>query len=230
MPSAVVIGMPMKLDDETLMAYADGTLEPERLHAVEEALAGDAAARATVERFRATGALLALAYPEEPVPELHERRVRAKVRPPNGRRPRRTLPLAAGVALTLGLVAGWSVARHGVDPLTAALGRTPSGESREIADGRAITPTATFRDTAGRWCRAFEEVRARGKALGAACREADGAWRLVLLVPEGVAMSGDGYAPAGEEPSPGDALLATLRAGEPVDAATERALIRGGWR
>lgn len=225
MASAQVIRM-RKLDDETLMAFADGALDTEQAREVEAALAGDAAARATVARFRATRGLLEAAYPEEPAPELLERRVRAMAR--RERRPaapaygRWGLPLAAAVALTLGLAGGWLAAQRGGDPLTAALERTPSGTAVALAEGGALTPTETFRDREGRWCRAFEQ----GGATGAACREPGGAWRLAFLVPAG---QGDAYAPAGEGPEPGDALLGALRAGAPVDAATERALIAGGW-
>jgi hypothetical protein len=216
-------------DDAALMAFADGALNPEGMREVEAALARDPEARATVERFRATRGLLLDAFSEEPVPELLERRVRAMA----GRRRRAAavqpvrrwaLPLAAGVALAVGLAAGWAAGRHGLDPLAAALEATPSGTSVTLADGRALTPTATFKDAAGRWCRAF----AQAGATGAACRETGGAWRLAYLVP--AAPAGEAYAPAGEEAELGEALLARLGAGEPVDAAAERALIEAGWR
>jgi hypothetical protein len=235
MRSAQVIRMPMKLDDETLMAFADGELDPERTREVEAALAGNAAAQAKVARFRATRELLEAAYPAEPVPAALERRVRTAARAARPRPAalyrRWALPLAAAMALTVGLAAGRLAAPDGADPLAAVLERTPAGTSAVLADGRSVTPVATFRDRSGRWCRAFDATGEGDGTTGAACRETDGTWRLALLVPDRpVAAQGDTYAPAGEEPALGDALIAGLRAGEPLAADAERELIGRGWR
>ena len=61
----------MKLDEETLMAYVDGELDPRRAAEVEALLAEDAEARATVRMFRDTTARIRSAFDpilREPVP------------------------------------------------------------------------------------------------------------------------------------------------------------------
>jgi len=61
----------MKLDEETLMAYVDGELDPRRAAEVEALLAEDAEARATVQMFRDTTARMRSAFDpilREPVP------------------------------------------------------------------------------------------------------------------------------------------------------------------
>ncbi len=61
-----------KLDEETLMAYVDGELDPHRAAEVEALLAEDAEARATVRMFRDSAAALRGAFDpilREPVPK-----------------------------------------------------------------------------------------------------------------------------------------------------------------
>jgi hypothetical protein len=60
-----------QLDEETLMAYVDGELDPRRVAEVEALLAEDAEARATVQIFRDSAALVRGAFDpilREPVP------------------------------------------------------------------------------------------------------------------------------------------------------------------
>ena len=235
-----------KLDDETLMAYADGALGPGEAAAVEAALAADPEAAATAARFRATGTLVRAAFDEalaEPVPPALARRVRAAARAAEAerhalahqRRHRRELALAASVALLLGLGGGAWLARGGdgaLPGLAAALATTPSGARVALPEGAALVPLATFRGRDGRWCRTFARIVDGGAGEGAACRDADDGWRLVFLLPDRPAggRSGQAYAPAGEEPSLAEGLAGQLRGGEPLDAAQERDLIERRWR
>ena len=111
--------MTRKLDDETLVAYADGALGPEEAAAVRAALAADPEAAADVDRFRASARLVRAAFDDtlaEPVPPTLERRIRAAARAAAAerhaldalvrRRGRRPLAIAASVALLLGLGIG----------------------------------------------------------------------------------------------------------------------------
>ena len=61
----------MPYSDDTLMAYADGELEPAERAAIEQAMRTDPAIAATVERHRALRADVAAAFAgilDEPVP------------------------------------------------------------------------------------------------------------------------------------------------------------------
>ena len=123
-----------KLDEETLMAYVDGELDPRRAAEVEALLAEDAEARATVQMFRDSAALVRGAFDpilREPVPERLLAAVNApatgKVRDIRSARrgtPSRFLPQttwarAAAVALLVGAGAGYLTAQWqpaGLDP------------------------------------------------------------------------------------------------------------------
>ena len=167
--------MTRKLDDETLMAYADGALGPEEAAAVRAALAADPEAAADVDRFRESARLVRAAFDDtlaEPVPPTLERRVRAAARAAETerhaldalvrRRGRRPLALAASVALLLGLGIGSRLGHPAGDAALPGLGEalagTASGVRASLPDGATLTPLATFRDRDGRWCR---RVRAR---------------------------------------------------------------------
>ena len=144
-----------KLDEETLMAYADGELDPRRAAEVEALLAEDAEARATVQMFRDSAASLRAPFDRvlrEPVPE---RLLAALDRPPAGKvrdirlarrgvlsrlLPQAAWARAAAVALLVGAGAGYLSAHWGprlpepaaplaaVDPLlNEALETTASG-------------------------------------------------------------------------------------------------------
>jgi surface antigen len=144
-----------KLDEETLMAYADGELDPGRAAEVEALLAEDAEARATVQMFRDTAARMRGAFDpilREPVPA----RLLATVnRPPSGKvrdirlarrgalsrfLPQTAWARAAAVALVVGAGAGYLTAQRQpgtLEPsarvaatdhlLNEALETTPSG-------------------------------------------------------------------------------------------------------
>ena len=82
----------------------------------------------------------------------------------------------------------------------------------------------TFRDKAGAICRTFEDR----SASGLACREG-GDWRIrsVFQAPEG--QTTDYRMASGANPQLLEAVDATI-AGEPFDAAQEKAAAERGWR
>ena len=51
-----------------------------------------------------------------------------------------------------------------------------------------MTPTRTFRDSAGEWCREYEEVIRSGgeveRRRGIACRTGTGEWKTRLQMPD----------------------------------------------
>ena len=230
-------------EDELLMAYADGELDPERAAAVEARIAADQAARDKVHRFRETAALVRAAFArdlDEVVPPSMEAAIRRaadtaapsrilpfRPRPRVAGIARFALPLAASLALVVGLGGGWWIGQGHGDQLAAALETAPSGQAVSIADG-AISPVSSFRDRDGRWCREFQRSGTEA-ASGVACRIGQGRWRTELQVANESGSPTD-YAPAGEGPSPLDATLERLGAGQPVDPAAEAQAIAGRWR
>ena len=113
-----------KLDEEILMAYVDGELDPQRVTEVEALLAEDAEARATVQIFRDSAATLRGAFDDmlrEPVPTRLLAAVKASptgsvsdLRLARRQRPSRFFPAttwaqAAAVALLVG--AGYMAAQ-----------------------------------------------------------------------------------------------------------------------
>ena len=115
-----------QLDEETLMAYVDGELDPRRAAEVEALLAEDAEARATVQMFRDSAALVRGAFDpilREPVPARLLAAVNAPVtskvsdirlarRSPLSRFfPQTVWARAAAVALLIGAGAGYLTAQ-----------------------------------------------------------------------------------------------------------------------
>ncbi len=227
-----------RIDDDLLMAYADGELSPEETARIEKLLARDAAARERVRLYRETAALARAAFAstlEERVPEALEERVREMARRAGGPVPfpgrwrrrnlrRAALPLAASLALLIGYAAGTTTGPEDEERILArALETTPSGD---LGPGEVL-PLGTLRSADGRWCRQFERPRDGHLLEGVACRDAAGRWRLVALLEQETDTT-VGYRPAG---GPGDPLAPIMeRLGmQPVDAETESALILGGW-
>lgn len=243
----------MKPSDETLMAYADGELAPAERNAVEAALRVDNDVRARLAVYEETRDLLRTALvgvAAEPVPE---RLVAAVLNAPlsrsypiagpdaglvRGRLPRRyALPLAASVALCLGLAGGHLLTPSGPGPIEAittaigpALERMPSGHVAQSALGE-VMPLATVRLPSGQYCREFEILPSTGRPLtGVACREEAGWMPLGLLVEAGPA-TGENFVPADGPPRHADLLLGLVSENpETVTSEGEVALVESGWQ
>jgi hypothetical protein len=243
---------PTEFDDATLMAYADGALEPEETRRVAEAAAADPAIAARIDMFRETGALLGAlgaARPEAPLPDDLARKVEQTLadarhddtvvplrRPNPGWRP---AALAASVALIVGAVGGIvaSLSLRGPESAASslalldapgigdALDSLPAGSRGAAGDGEVVI-VSSFLTDAGTFCREFEFDRAGGGSIvSVACRE-DGAWAARFAV---VTQGADapGYAPASALATL-DAFLVTIGAGQPLSAEEEAARLSAG--
>jgi hypothetical protein len=233
----------MTISDEMLGAYADGALDAEARQAVEQALESDPALGERLDAHRRLHAALSSHYApvaEEPVPE----RLRALLQPQaqvvdfaavrEKRAERRSLfrwPQygAMAASLAVGLLAG-QLAFTGGGPVAmedgAMVARADLAEALDAqlasAPGDGQTRIGlTFADTQGRICRSFD----RADLSGIACREG-GDWRMaVTAAPSGA--TGE-YRQAG---APAVLALAQeMMAGQPFDAAAERAARNAGWR
>lgn len=248
---------PDQFDDQTLMAYADGEADPQTAARLEQALAGDGALAIRLAVFiESRAAVQAALAPQlaEPLPSGLEASVRAmaarqaEVPAPGAagagvvsladRRAARgsgflPVALAAGLALAVGLGAGFLTGRSDVgqsplevaalaDPaVTAALADLLSGDERDLPGGAKLRAIASFRDGSGALCREVEHDRADGATVVVvACRDA-GDWSLRLAVAAG---SEGGYAPVSSLETL-DAYLASTEAGAPLSQEEEAAAL-----
>jgi len=227
-------------DDARLMALADGELPGAEAAAVARAIATDPDVARRFAVFVDTRArLAAAAAAQDDVPAALRARVADMIaahaaapaqatpapappppapdetvlRPVFGQRtaPAWALPLAASLALAVGLGAGFMARGPGTGAPAAgfdsaavqdALGRLATGDSAATAAG-ALRVVSSFRDSAG-----------------ALCRAEDGGWRadLVLRQPAGPT---DGAVSAASGLGVLDAFLADIGAGAPLDPGPE---------
>ena len=233
-----------EVNDEMLMAYVAGELSAHERETVERALAASPALRAEVERQRMLRSSLGAFYgpvAEEEVPE----RLRAMLAPEAqgaevvdfaaARERRRSLfrlphlaamaaSLAVGVIATqLALAPAGPVAVEGGALL--AQGDLAQALETQLASAGAAGDTRiglTFQDQEGRICRTFESPAVSG--IG--CRGEQG-W----VLPVTAAGAGGG---ATEYRQAGSLVVMeqaqTMMAGDPLDAAAEKAAKARGWR
>lgn len=238
----------MTTDDEKFFAWLDGELGGEEAAEMEAKVAADPQLARLAEQHRQLGSRLHNAFAavaEAPVPE----RLVDAARPPRWNvidiaacrdalaRPFfGPLPQWASMAavLALGLFAGTFIGRDLVSsPVTVSDGNLyAAGAVEQALDTRLASAPAsgdpriglTFRDQGGAICRSF----AGGQASGLACRDGD-RWRVrgLFAPPEG--QESDYRMAAGTDPDLA-ALIDSTIAGEPFDAAQERAARQQGWR
>lgn len=249
----------MQIDHETLMAFADGALEPDDAARVAAAVAADPALQAQLERHRALRAQLASAFDDvldEPVPARLQAAARGRSVDAGvsdievaatrraARAPRRwAWPEwgAMAASLLLGIVvAQWLPDRDGVRDSMLAAGadgrlhahaHLAAALDTQLASAPVAGPVAV-----GVSFRAADGgfcrsfVVRRGRALaGLACRDRDG-WQVPVVVEATAAASGELRQASTPLPA---AVLAEMDAriqGEPLDAASERAARDAGWR
>lgn len=236
---------PVQIDDETLMALADGELDPTRAEELRRAIAADPGLQARLHRFEETRRLLGGLRVASPAEDPLAATIRAAVgsaAPPAGTAPdaagqhppqpanlnRRPWMAAAASVAVVALGLGWWQWTGAPGPQSlpvaelAALDALPSGQVRTLDDGTKMAMIASFRASDGRLCREYETRHAQELRTVLACREADG-W-----TPRFAAISHDGgqeYLPASGEGTI-DAAIEAIGAGLPLAPQEEAAALR----
>lgn len=234
----------MTISDEMLGAYADGALDAEERAAVEDALARTPALRERLKAHRSLQAALDAQFgpvAEEPIPE----HLRALLQPQaevvdlaaarqkkEAKRPLFRWPHygAMAASLAVGLLASQLVfadrapvgMERGAMVARADLAQALDTQLASAPEASEATRIGlTFADQGGRVCRTFD----RPDLSGIACREG-GDWRMAMTTaPSGAAGE---YRQAGAP-----AVLERaqeMMAGQPFDAAAEKAARDAGWR
>ncbi|MAU53161.1 MAG: hypothetical protein CMN17_12500 [Roseovarius sp.] len=230
----------MDIDDDRLMALADGEMDGDEAARLHAQITADPDLARRYALFTQTADLVkeaVLADPETAVSPDLEARIRqmAAAMPPEAenvvplRRPAprwQPVAVAASLALAVGLSAGLFLAPRApeTDPtrLSAALeeqlGTLPSGADAALPDGRRVSVIASFTDGAGAFCREYETVAEGGFGhVAVACRDGAG-WSLRFAM---ATRSGDdGYAPASSLEAL-DAFYAATGASQPLSAEAE---------
>lgn len=246
----------MKFSDETLMAYADGELDPATRSAIETAMADDAQIAAVIARHQqmqaglraAFGCVLDETVPDRLIAAAHTAPAAATVTPLESTRtthaPRRHWSWPEWGAMAASLLLGIVVARmfwsaNTDDEFIAKNGRViAGGELAAALNNRASGATAgnspvhislSYRDKSGDYCRTFA-IEGSEQVSGIACHQND-AWRVQALVRGKNAESGTHYRMAGTAVPP--IILQTVQdsiQGDALDAEEESALRQRGWK
>lgn len=230
--------------DEKFFAWLDGELDASEAARVEAEVAADPKLGELAAQHRALDARLKTAFGtilDAPIPDAlaaaAERENRAKIIDfgETARRPAwKILPIGALMAGTLavGIVVGTVIPRQATAPVEAQGGKLYASAmlDKALSTQLASAPQGdtriglTFRNRAGAICRSFTGP----SSSGLACRE-DGRWALKGLLAESEGQSSDYRMAGGMNPGV-TALVDSTIAGEPFDAAKERAAKDSGWR
>lgn len=242
----------MRFSEETLMAYADGELDPVTRTEIEAAMATDTQVARAVGRHRALRERVRAAYDgvlAEPVPSRLQDLAKADAMPAAtdelaGRRAasaaakrRFALPQWAAMAATLalGLFIGVFMLRGpGAPYQETAAGLVARGELADALTGMlagesasgAVRVGISFRNQGGDYCRTFQSQQTAAVA-GLACRSGE-AWRIQVLAAT-PAQEGELRTAAAMPLAVLQAVDATI-VGEPLDAAAEHKARDAGWR
>ena len=239
----------MAIDETKLFAWLDGELDAAEAAKVEAAVAADPKLAQVAEQHRAFEARLRDAFDAvaaAPVPErlAHAATPRRAAivdfgafrRAGTSRASWAPLPQWAAMAATLALGIGLGTALNssgGGSPVEIRGGTMYAAATlddaleRQLASASAtggLRVGVTFRDQSGTICRSFADPRTSGLA----CRD-EGDWHVrgLFAAPEG--QSADYRMAAGIDPNLA-ALIDSSIAGEPFDAAQEKAARARGWR
>lgn len=230
------------IEDEEFFAWLDGELDDAASARVAAQVAASPELSARVDKHRRLGAGLRSAFDPlmtetsapprfeaAPVIDFGARAATVRQRVWFG------IPQWAAMAATLalGLVVGNMVGGSGRGPVQNRDGRLIAAASLDEALDKQLASAGasngvrvglTFHDRQGSICRSFNE----GAASGLACREA-GDWRIRGLFQGAEGQAGEFRMAAGEDPRLA-ALIDETIAGDPFDAATEKAAMEKGWR
>lgn len=234
------------IEEEKFFAWLDGELAPDEAARVEAAVAADPELSRKAEEHRAMAASLRGAFAPvvaASVPEWITQAARpdnivdlAKAR--ESRQPRGKMPFwsqAAALAATLavGIFTGSMLVGGRAGPILTQDGRlVAGGELKQALYAQLASAPAehgprigmTYRDKSGAICRTFSDEHASGLA----CRDRDD-WRIRGLFENAEGQSSDYRMAAGPNPRLMDMVDESI-AGEPFDAAQEKAASERGWR
>lgn len=235
----------MTIDDDMLMAFADGELNELGRARVESALAEDPSLQARLDIQRRLRARLAAHYApvvEEAVPERFRAMLETEVVDLAAARARRARPLwqnlaALAATLVLGLAVGRTLlvpAAPEAGPIAVEGGAMMArGDLAEALDTRLASAQASdaatrigvsFARSDGRMCRTFDSAA----AAGVACRT-DAGWQVMVTAAGSGGQRGQ-YRQAGSENLLVQQAAQEMMAGEPLDDAAERRARDSGWR
>jgi hypothetical protein len=228
-------------EDEKFFAWLDGELTGAEAAEIEARVAADPNLAQLADQHRAMQARLRDAFDpiaQAPVPE----RLRSALRPSAevvdfaAAKRARTMPslpqwAAMAATLAIGIFVGTMVPQRGPARVEVQGGKLYAASALDQAlDTQLASAPAgevriglTFRDQRGSICRSFTEPQASGLACRSGYR-----WQVrgLFAAPEG--QGGDYRMAAGMDPNLA-ALVDSTMAGEPFDAAAEKAAKQRGW-
>jgi len=233
--------------DERFFAWLDGELSGPEAAEMERAVAADPALARQADEHRALKARLGQAFDpiaEAPLPERLEAALRkpdAEVVDFGAAQRRRALRFSWGMpqwsamaaTLAIGILVGTMVPQRSDSPVAvegarvyaaAALDQALSAQLASAPANGEVRVGVTFRSQSGAICRSFTQ----SAASGLACRDSRG-WQVrgLFAAPEG--QAGTYRMAAGMDPNLATLIDSTM-AGEPFDAAQEKAARARGWR
>ena len=226
-------------DDDMLMAYADGELDPLAAKRVERAIEADPALAETVAAHRALrqrlGAVFApildAAVPDHLAAMLETNVVAIAPRTLPILQPRRWLSgLAVAASLLVGVALGtqWQGPTGPVSASGSSL--VASGDLARALDTQLASASGdtrvlvSFRDSSGGYCRVFA-----AEALdGIACKGTQG-WQLRETKSSGTTR-GTAYRQAASNAAPLMATAQEMMVGDPLDEAAEKRARVTGWK
>ena len=226
-------------EDEKFFAWLDGELAPAEAADMEAKVAADTQLRQLAEQHRARGAQLRRAFDPiagAPLPERLQVRPSADVIDFVAAKRARTMPslpqwAAMAATLALGIFVGTMVPQRDRAPVDVQGGKIyVAAALNEALDTQLASAPAgnvriglTFRDQAGEICRSFTA----SASSGLACRNG-GRWQLKGLFAAPEDQGSDYRMAAGMDPNLA-ALVDSAMAGEPLDAAAEKAAKDKDW-
>ncbi len=231
----------MKVDLETLIAFADGELSSAERDEVQRAIDADPTLKAQLEAQRLLRARIAAAYDpiaKAPVPERLVNAVRAA---PNvislaARRPRWGVREwgAMAASLAAGLIVGVGLIRSPAVVATDSAGLVARAQLAHALDTQLAADTAqpvriglTFRNRSGDFCRTF--AMASMQTQGLACRDGR-QWRLEMMTRDRPTPESEiRIAASAIDPGVLDAAQGMM-AGPVLDASGERRARDAEWR
>jgi hypothetical protein len=232
----------MRIDDDLLMALADGELDDVTRARAERAIADDPALQAQLDVQRRLRERLAAHYgpvAEESLPDRLVTMLDTNVvdfgaaRTARAARPIWQQFAALAATLVLGLAVGLGLQGPGgtvgvEDGVIVAQGELAEALETQLAStqppGAVTRIGVTFQRADGRPCRTFDS----GITAGLACRDGAG-WQLIMTA-SGAAGSRSDYRQAGSDNPLVLQAAQELMAGEPLDEAAERRARDSGWQ